>query len=157
MNHYSAKQRESDKRWDYTCGNRRTGTYPVGYCAGWKDPSDFGDLSKDPIVLAHVVREVEEMKLLQDSFHKNGHATAEEARSCYRRYLLATQSRIWHPDKLTSKPDTLHRCELPGCEEFTAGFAEVGQSYRWFLCGTHCTAESVEKLMPEIGESWSSY
>ena len=33
MNYYGARQRENDKKWDFTCHNKRTGTRPVGKCA----------------------------------------------------------------------------------------------------------------------------
>ncbi len=30
---YQPRQREGDKKWDFTCHNKRTGTRPVGKCA----------------------------------------------------------------------------------------------------------------------------
>jgi len=33
MNYYDARQRQSDQKWDFTCHNRRTGTWAVGKCA----------------------------------------------------------------------------------------------------------------------------
>lgn len=33
MNHDAARQKEDDKLWHYTRHNKRTGTYPIGYCA----------------------------------------------------------------------------------------------------------------------------
>lgn len=32
MNYYGARQREGDKKWDYTCKNDNR-VWPVGYCA----------------------------------------------------------------------------------------------------------------------------
>jgi hypothetical protein len=33
MNYYMPRQRDTDKRWDYTCKNDNR-IWPVGYCAG---------------------------------------------------------------------------------------------------------------------------
>ncbi len=33
MNHLKPRQKEGDGKWHYTSHNKRTGTYPIGYCA----------------------------------------------------------------------------------------------------------------------------
>jgi hypothetical protein len=67
MNHYCARQRESDKRWEYTCKNDYR-VRPVGYCNG-----HFGQGPK---------------------FHTDGHSSPEEACDCYREYLLDMELRL---------------------------------------------------------------
>lgn len=33
MNHDAARRKQGDKLWHYTRHNKRSGTYPIGYCA----------------------------------------------------------------------------------------------------------------------------
>lgn len=84
-----------------------------------------------------------------------GHDSEDEARSHYRDYLLDSLSFVDGP----SDPDTLYRCEFDGCKERTAGVAETGPGKLlvWFLCAEHRNRESVAHLMPEVGDSASSY
>jgi hypothetical protein len=63
---YSPKQRQSDRRWNMTCGSDDEGwTHPIGYCAGWH---------------------VEDHR-----FHTDGHATSAEASACWDAYVLDTE------------------------------------------------------------------
>lgn len=110
MNHYRAAQRELDGRFDYVCGNQRTGTYPIGYCAGWKEVKDFGSVG---ILTAGLSSEIEGLRPHQEKYHRDGHATEAEACECYRRYLLDTRLRLRDPALLARQPDTLHKCQAP--------------------------------------------
>jgi hypothetical protein len=151
MNHYAARQRADDPgkhRWDYTLANKRGGTYPIGYCHAFR-PFTPETLRMDQEQCDRWNRD--EAPFLT-KYHDDGHATAEEACACYRTYLLDHHTRLHDPPE---KPDQLHRCAV--CDKFTAGAAEVGNSDWWYLCDEHRTHEQVEKLMPAIGECWSSY
>lgn len=148
MNHYGPSQRQSTGRFDYTCSNRRTGTYPIGYCHSFKEfTPKFIPFSQE-----ECDRLNEKEKPFLSKYHDDGHATADEACACYRVYLLDHETRFHDPPEA---PKTLHRCEI--CNEFTAGMAEVGNSDSWYLCDTHRNRETVEKLFSKVGECWSSY
>lgn len=59
--YYQPLQRESDKRWDMTCGTGSRPAYPIGYCAGGCGGCEG-----------------------------KGHDTGAEASACYDGYLLDT-------------------------------------------------------------------
>lgn len=80
-----------------------------------------------------------------------GHDTAEEARECYKSYML---DKHLHLDRKISD-DILMKCKVKGCEEFTSGFASVGGYSMFILCDKHRTREEVERLY-SVGESWES-
>lgn len=132
MNHYAARQRESDKRWDYTCQNG-TRIHPVGYCAG--KLVDVMEIPEDE----------------REPYHEHGHDTPEAARECYKRYMLDSRLRL--DGKMS---DQKRMCEAEGCEEWTQGVARVGPMISFVLCDDHRTRETVETLY-SVGDSWSSY
>jgi hypothetical protein len=147
MNYYQARQREKDHRWDYTKGNDDD-IRPVGYCAGWREwkPFDLYDEAHND----QWKREWEE-KLLphKDKYHSDGHATAEEAAECYKRYLLD------HRLKLNLKdPNSAHKCEA--CGDLTQFLADLDSHY-WILCERHNNRETVETLFESPGAIISSY
>ena len=55
MRYYSARQRESDLRWDYTCGRNA-----VGYCSFYREFTDADDW------LSESVRNSENAKMIKD-------------------------------------------------------------------------------------------
>lgn len=119
MNYDQPRQREHDKRWDYTSLNRRTGTHAIGYCRALTNPDLY-----DP---EH-----------HSKFHTDGHATAEEARACYRRFNL---------DNHVSKREATSAHKCLECGEWTPKFVEVG-SYMGqmiILCDDHQTPELIDK------------
>lgn len=77
------------------------------------------------------------------------HATEDEARACYRNYLLEQRTRLdgtlgaWNP------------CEAPsGCALLTNRAAVIQGDPRWRLCDEHRTAEIVAELLgPLAGNS----
>ncbi len=148
MNHYKARQRENDQRWDYTFANVRAGTCPVGYCRAWK-PLEPGAVGMLP---GQAEQYNAQMAPFVHKFHANGHATAEEACDCYREYLLDHRLQLRDPPP---NPPTLSKCVV--CGVYTAGVAELGMD-RWALCDEHRNRVEVEKLVPKGElESWSSY
>lgn len=91
MNYYAARERLSDGRFDFTCRNDDK-TWPVGYCHEYRQwsASDFNFMSEEA-----AAREAEKLNQkyepVREAFHSDGHATAEEAQACYRRFLLDTR------------------------------------------------------------------
>lgn len=161
MNHDAARQRESDKRWDYTSENDGR-VHATGYCAGVAHcktcgTETFYEPGKGFTRCTSKDGQHDGEHLDRAPYHTTGHATAEEACACYRVYLLDTQLRLYDPKDAPKPPTTLHRCQAPdGCPEFTAGLAEVGNGDHWRLCDAHRTRETVEKLFREVGEAWTS-
>jgi hypothetical protein len=149
MNHYKARQREIDQRWDYTSGNPREGIHPVGYCHRYRPFSVER--------CAWMTAEMCEQENAKEApfvakYHTDGHATEEEACECYRTYLLDQRLRLWDPPP---DPDTLNKCVV--CGVYTAGMAEL-QMQHWWLCDEHRNRVEIEKLVPHgKSEAWSSY
>jgi hypothetical protein len=80
------------------------------------------------------------------------HATEDEARACYTRWLLET--RLFLDGR--GDPDVRRRCEWEGCETFTDRIAQVNpadMSAMYFLCDDHRTREHVAELFGTVGDS----
>ena len=144
MNYYAARQRTLDKRWDYTCQNKRTGTYPVGYC----HKTDWTPEKRAECHMSDA--EWQRIQSNQSKYHDDGHATEQEAQACYRSYLLDNHMRL---DGMHS--GTQRQCVV--CGNWTQKFASVNHSFHWDLCDIHRTEEKVRELMPEVHESFGSY
>lgn len=129
MNYYKALQREKTGVWDYTCTNDGR-THATGYCAGKYD------VIRNDTDLPH-----------HENYHADGHATKDEARSCYKKYLLDHQLRFGTSSVQQNK------CEI--CEAWTQGTAVV-DTQMFYLCDEHRTREVVEGLF-EVYESCSSW
>lgn len=145
MNYYGPRQRQTDRRWDYTCMNDHI-VWPMGYCEGYKEW--WIDL-KERVGYEARPDEIEKYQTHKDKHHTDGHATAEEACQCYRRYLLDHKTRLglkWS--------DSQHRCKV--CGEWTQMYAEVDHT-PFELCETHNTQEQLELLFETPGEIWSSW
>jgi hypothetical protein len=134
MQHYSARQREKDLRWDYTVGSS-----PVGYCLAYQDTDEMG-VPMNP-------NRAEVMRQFKDKHHTHGHETAEEACECYKQYLLDQRTR--HSDM----SNQMLRCEI--CGEFTQHVVYIGAYEIHKLCVTHATREFLEQVVT-VGESWES-
>lgn len=142
MNHYSARRRAVDERWDFTCKNNGD-IWPVGYCCKYR-PIVSGDIAFE------YTSDAERAKY--DSFahkyHTGGHDTPEAAAQCYKEYLLDHHLRL-----RVVNPDAQHKCQV--CGGWTQEYAEVDM--RTFdLCPAHNTREEVEKLFKASTEIWSS-
>jgi hypothetical protein len=79
-----------------------------------------------------------------------GHETAQEARDCYKRFLL--DQRLHLDRQMTNQQN---RCVAAGCDRWTSGYAEVDQRI-FILCDEHRTREVVESLFT-VGTSCSSW
>ena len=138
MNYYAARQRK-DGRWDYTCRNDDH-IYPVGYCSPYREPNGEWYWSENSIKKYQAEKEFH---------HEDGHATAEEACECYRKYLLDTTLYLDG-----SSNNTAHKCKI--CDVWTNRYAQVDGTYTYDLCDLHRTREVVETLFDSVGEIWSS-
>jgi hypothetical protein len=130
MNFHKARELQKDGkpsgRWHYTNYNDSLKTiWPEGYCADPTSPCS-----------------------------KEGHATAEEACACKKRYDLDKKLRF--DMKKMDQVSNLHRCQAPGCGEWGPNHAEIpSEMVFWCLCDAHANRETVEKLY-EVGESFGS-
>lgn len=84
---------------------------------------------------------------LKANYHDDGHATADEACECYKRYELDTALRF------STEQSTKRQCEV--CKEWTQSHATVGGYTVFVLCEAHANRAEVEKLF-SVGESWES-
>lgn len=135
MNYSDARQRQSDGRWDYT-----TNGHPVGYCREWRDWDEV-TRALSPAAYAQYVAD-------KDKYHSHGHATEDEARECYRDYILDHQLRL----NLVNS-GTQSKCEI--CGEWTQKYAMLPfQIFK--LCDLHNNREEVEKLFGTVGQIISS-
>lgn len=140
MNYFAARQRESGKRWDYTCKNDSR-IWPVGYCAGWREPKPEHWGSQ-----AEIDRWLERTAPHRHKFHEDGHETDEQACECYKQYLLDFEL---HLDE--ENLNMQRKCAV--CGAWTSKFARVSMRI-WDLCDEHRTREHVEVLHGPVGMSW---
>jgi hypothetical protein len=139
MNHLAARQRESNKRWDYTC--KRDGmVWPIGYCAGWREPQP-GLLTPE-----QASQWLAQSLPHKDKFHTDGHDTEAEACECYKRYLLDFDLRL-----CGEAINMQRKCAV--CSTWTSKYAQLGYQ-TWFLCEEHRTRDQVEKLCTSPGQCW---
>jgi hypothetical protein len=144
MNYYAAKQRQSDKKWDYTCRNDDF-TQPVGYCGAYIDWTPEL-LSRLGLPAEHP--SFEKQRQFRDKHHSCGHETQQEAEACYREYLLDQRLKL-----MCEHPDAQIRCKV--CNKWTTFYAEIDMNM-WDLCEEHNNREEVEKLFEAPGEIWKS-
>lgn len=88
-----------------------------------------------------------------------GHATADEARECFGRYVVDTAMNMLadRPDLIPdSKVDAAYRCEAPECDNWQSASLSVGGYRTVTLCKEHRTREHVERVLLPIGDSWES-
>ena len=139
MQYFTAKQRESDKRWDYTVQWNERIT-PIGYCRAYKSFDTTGipvseETQSEYTATAH-------------KHHTDGHATIEEACNCYKQYTLDHRLRLG-----ATMSDQLQRCRV--CQEWTDKFAVIGDSCLIVLCPEHNNRETVDSLYETPSESWT--
>ena len=141
MNYLKARQRSNDQRWDYTSKND-VHIHPIGYCAGFQEYTEEERkryMMSDKWYAEYVAN--------KDKYHKDGHATEEEAQACYKRHQLDTEMRV------SQSSSAQHKCEV--CQTWTQTGVSVG-GYRMFtLCDQHANRDEVEKLY-SVGEAWES-
>lgn len=146
MNFLKPRQRQSDKRWDYTSANDNQKTcYAIGYCAPYRHWTDEQRERLGGYITDEMVAESEATK---HKHHEDGHATAEEACECYKQYLL---------DHETSydghKQEPWSPCDI--CQKRTPSVVMVSGWPKAHLCDEHRNRECLEKVL-KVGESWGS-
>ena len=137
MNYDKPRQREKDKRWDFTTGNRRSGVHPIGYCQGWREQWDEQDGQAW----------VEKLRAHKDKFHTDGHETEQEARECYKKYQLD------HNVRVGKDASSQHKCKE--CGAWTQSFVTIGQATMIILCEDHQGEEILAKYVSG-GDCWHS-
>lgn len=79
-----------------------------------------------------------------------GHATEQEARECYKRYVLDHRLSLDPRLDATSQ----HKCKV--CGAWTTGMALVDEHAMFSLCDEHRTREHVAELYEAPSEIWST-
>lgn len=141
---YRARQRQSDGRWDYTSSNTsNTWCHAEGYCRGWTEYTE-DELRETDARLGEgfserLIAERDRNLAYKERFHKNGHATQEEAVACYRDYVFDCERREYVSDD-TQKP-------CMECQAWTPNVIEIGRPFGiWLhLCDEHKTAVLMRK------------
>lgn len=151
MTRYLQPLKRVDGRWDYTSSTGSSDPYPLGYCAGWKEPPTGEEAARlnarfGSDFVESLTYEIEAVRSHQHLFHGEGHATAAEAIACYRGYQLDHELELLGPDP---EARTLHRCQGPDCREYTSGCAILGHGYsrNFYLCDAHRNRETLEGLV----------
>lgn len=142
MRHYKARQRK-DGQWDYTV-NLGDFIIPVGYCSKYhrwteEDARRFDIPTDHPTVVRG--------EKFAHKHHDCGHSTPEEARECYRQYLLDQELRLMCIDGNAQR-----KCMK--CGDWTQHYAEVDMKC-FQLCEAHNSRECVSEYLT-VGESWQS-
>lgn len=149
MTQYFRALKRLDGRWDYTSSTGSSAQYPRGYCAGWREAPIGEEAEKlkrstGQWLVDQLAVDIEAKRAFASRYHTNGHETCGEADECYRQYRLDHELEF---HEAPTVPDTLHKCQGPGCLEYTAGVAFFGQHRHFYLCETHRTREVVEGLV----------
>ncbi len=145
---YSVRER-LDHRFDMTVSSDDEGwCHAIGYCSGWRDLGSDEEVRKsypwaDQFMIAMLKRDHEKQEPFRAKYHDNGHATREEARACYREYEFDQELRF------TEMRDEQRKCAI--CDQWTQGYAELGQFHRFFLCGDHSNRQGVEQALAKVG------
>lgn len=137
---HQPRQRKSDSRWDYTISSDEEGwAHPAGYCAGWREwtEKDVQLLFNGNAELA--AKELAERLPFKQKYHKDGHATAEEATKCHREYELDQELHFF------VDPRSQEHCQV--CGEWTQGRARLGEFQYFILCNNHQKRSVVTELM----------
>lgn len=140
---YHVLQRDSDKRWDMTVSSDEEGwVHPIGYCAGWFDWDDERHAQRHGDEFVRRAKE-DQQKLLpfKGGFHRDGHATSEEAEACWKKYELDVEL------EFRDSSSEQKKCQV--CDAWTTRYAELGHAFhrRFVLCQKHATRDQVEILM----------
>lgn len=149
MNYYAARQRENDKKWDYTCMNDGR-TWPTGYCSRFLE-AKVGEYG-------YTIETVTRHNSFKDKYGPHYHETKKEAEDCYKEYLLDNSLHFWPyqaPTEEKPMERREYRCQAPGCESYKTGLADINHRH-FHLCDEHQTREVITAIF-DVGESWSSY
>lgn len=138
MNYEQARERKADGRWDWT--NMNDGIiWATGYCAGFEPMAEICAAIGMPVNPA----EAERHDRFKDKYHRGGHATREEAERCHYDYVLDNELR-----EFEISPNAQHKCEMPGCANWTQKGMHVGNWELHLLCDEHRNRAGVEAVKP---------
>lgn len=139
MRHYCARQRISDGRFEFVCGDMA-----LGYCAPPITRADF-----ERIGWVDCGQELAQIELHKAKYHSDGHATKAEAEACYHEYLLDNQLSLNHLDSGQQR-----KCRV--CSNWTSHYAILGYSQILSLCDEHRNRETVAKITTPSSDFWIS-
>lgn len=143
MNLYAPIER-MDGRWQMCAYAAHTGLHAIGYCAGLRVVPDTIRRA-----LGHTERTAVDDAIGRGAaghFHTNGHATADDARECYRQYLL--DFALWcRPIEDGAVADLGEPFCCYVCDQPARTFAQIGHDW-WHaaLCQPHATRDTVATM-----------
>lgn len=144
VRYFAAKQREGDKRWDYTC-SQDDQSWAVGYCAGWDEESNVDD----PDLVDLIEEHLKKLRPFQARYHTKGHETKAEALDCYRDYLI-NHKVLWLTDEGVKR-----RCDANECDNWTHNYAKAnGRVLK--LCDKHRNKETLREVFTIPEDIWES-
>lgn len=150
---YQPLQRVTDGRWNMTVSSdEENWTHTIGFCCG-KFDQVWKPYSGDSDSLAWPTQEAYEAERARHAaharfYHDNGHATADQALDCYRRYDVLLHRREYF------EQDVKKPCVV--CNTWTMHRVLVGTSLptELVLCIAHCTTWDVYRALrrPDAGD-----
>lgn len=145
---YSARQRQSDGRWDMTvASDEENWCHAIGYCCG-----SFAEVWPEHPRESHLMAWRTEQRYHADrakalpfatKYHSDGHATAKEAESCYRVHEIDQGRRSFTESKV-QRP-----CEA--CESWTQRRVELALQIL-NLCEQHDNPEGIAAALAKRDE-----
>lgn len=155
MNYYSARQLGEGAHkgaWHYTVMHDGH-THAIGFCAAeYPCPSCNG---KGAFIgtesgLAHCSTCKDRRWLKKTEAQRCWHNTADEARACYKRYLIE--------NAIMAKGNGVggSLCQMPGCQSVTKGSATLLGGHHFVLCENHQSIAALDTLV-KVGDVMSSY
>jgi hypothetical protein len=152
MNYYDALRLEDGSGYHYVSKNRREGTHPVGYCSRIQPCPECEDYRQPECEVCGQQGYIDKG---EGWYKEHVHATADEARECFRRYLLDGQRDESYGD-WTGCEAVIdgEKCDTPTKKGLT-GRPPLGNGYAF--CDEHRTPEQLEALTPTVGRITASY
>jgi hypothetical protein len=141
MNYHQARQRQSDGKWAWTTMNDGR-IWTSGGCVTWPD----GEPTMEQAISGKGIK----------SGTPHAHDTKEEAERCFYDYEAARLRETGAPK---DQAHDLHRCEFPGCAEWTSQGLTGHLLGDADLCDAHRNAEGWRVVHPfspgiSITASW---
>jgi hypothetical protein len=142
---YSVRERSKDHRFDMTVSSDDEGwCHAIGYCAGWTEMKTAEDVLNlhpwaDKYMVAGLLKEHAKHEPFRAKYHDGGHTTREEAEACYREYEFDQELRFGE------RRGEQRKCAI--CDQWTQGFAELGQFRHFTLCPEHANRQGVEQAI----------
>ena len=137
-------------RWHF-CQQDRYGAIAIGYCAQYRSCKACDAAHAFPA--NPNCSECGGKGLIPLELPCAGHATQDEARAHYREYQLNERLRLIDPP---TDPDEWRRCQAANCRAPTAGRAQIGVYYQWWLCDEHRNKDTVAQLFMAAGDFYES-